>query len=195
MFYRPQDGHGLPHNPFNAIVAPRPIAWISTRDSAGRDNLAPYSFFNAVAYEPPQLMFSSTGRKDSVSAIEETGVFAVNVVSYDQRDLMNATSQTHPRGVDEFTQAGIERAECQTIDCPRVALAPATLECRLSEVIVLKGRENLMVLGEVTGVHMRDDCVIDGRFDLNLARPLARLGYRDYAQLGPLFELLRPGQK
>ena len=116
MFYRPEDGHGLPHNPFSAIIAPRPIGWISSRGPEG-DNLAPYSFFNAVAYEPPQVMFASTGVKDSLVNIRESGVFAVNIVAYAQRDEMNRTSASVAHGVDEFAYAGIDKAECASINC------------------------------------------------------------------------------
>ena len=191
MFYEPKNGHGLPHNPFSAIVSPRPIGWISTRGPSG-DNLAPYSFFNAVAYTPPQVMFASTGRKDSLANIEATGCFAVNIVEYSARFDMNATSKSFALGTDEFAEAKIEKAECVSIDCPRVAGAPATLECRLTEVIVLKGDNNLMVLGEVTGVHMRDDCMEDGRFQARLYQPLARGGYKDYAVVQDVFEMIRP---
>ncbi len=200
MFYRPGvESHGLPHNPFNAIVTPRPIGWISSRDGEGRDNLAPYSFFNAVAYTPPQVMFASTGAKpdrgdtkDSVANIRETGVFCVNIVPYALRDAMNATSGTHPRARDEFALAGLEKAACETIPCARVAAAPANLECRLTEIVTLRGAANFLVLGEVTGVHMRDDCLRDGRFDVTAYQPLARLGYRDYTHVTALFELKRP---
>ncbi len=201
MFYRPEDGHGLPHNPFNAIVTPRPIGWISTRDSDGQDNLAPYSFFNAVAYVPPQVMFASTSvkedrgdTKDSVSNIRDTGVFCVNIVEYAMRDAMNRTSGAWPRTVDEFTDAKIERADCQTIACSRVALAPASLECTLTQIVPLPGEANFLVLGEVKGVHMRDDCMIDGQFDVTRYEPLARLGYRDYTRVRDLFSLTRPGE-
>jgi flavin reductase (DIM6/NTAB) family NADH-FMN oxidoreductase RutF len=199
MFYRPSEGHGLPHNPFNAIVTPRPIGWIATRGADGRDNLAPYSFFNAVAYTPPQVMFASTGvkpdregTKDSVSQIRETGVFAVNVVGFAMRDAMNVTSGTWDRGTDEFTKAGLAKAPCDTIDCPRVAQAPATLECRMTQIVTLQGDANFAVFGEVTGVHMRDDCLVDGRFDVTRFQPLARLGYRDYSVVRDLFSLSRP---
>lgn len=194
MFYRPAEGHGLPHNPFNAIVAPRPIGWISTRSPAG-DNLAPYSFFNAVAYVPPQVMFASTGQKDSVRAIEESGVFAVNLVSAALTMAMNATSAALPRGTDEFAVAGLTKAECETIPCPRVAESPATLECRMTQILRLAGKDNFLILGEVTGVHLRDDCLRDGRYDLRLVRPLARCGYKDYAVVEELFSLARPGEK
>jgi len=195
MFYRPEDGHGLPHNPFNAIVSPRPIGWISSRSAGGTANLAPYSFFNAVAYVPPQVMYSSTGIKDSVRNIEGTGVFCVNVVEYAMRDKMNATSASLPEGVDEFDHAGVEKAPCETIDCDRVAGAPASLECRKTQLVPLLGGTNVLVLGEVTGIHIRDDCLRDGRFDVTTFNPLARLGYRDYAVVRELFSLKRPDDK
>ena len=199
MFYRPEDGHGLPHNPFNAVVAPRPIGWISTRGADGADNLAPYSFFNAVAYVPPQVMFASTsakpdreGTKDSVANIRDTGVFCVNVVGHDARDAMNQSSGPWPREVDEFALAEVARAECATIPCARVADAPASLECRLTEIVKLRGEANFLVLGEVVGVHLRDDCLVEGRFDVTRFRPLARLGYMDYTTVESVFELRRP---
>ena len=192
MFYRPTDGHGLPHNPFNAIVSPRPIGWIATRGAAG-DNLAPYSFFNAVAYEPPQVIFASNGTKDSVTAARESGVFAASIVSEAMMRAMSETSAALPRGVDEFLATGVAKAECVTIPCPRVADAPATLECRVLQVITLPGPDNLLVLGEVTGVHLRDDCLRGGRFDVTAFHPVARLGYRDYTVVRDLFEMKRPG--
>lgn len=193
MFYRPEDGHGLPHNPFTAIVSPRPIGWISTTGSAG-DNLAPYSFFNAVAYVPPQIMFASTGIKDTVLNIRETGVFAVNIVAEDMLGQMNQTSAALPRDLDEFQEAGLGKVACSTIACPRVLNAPATLECRLTQEIALKGKDNILILGEVTGVHLRDDCLVDGRFDVLTYKPMARLGYRNYAVVRDMFELARPDE-
>ena len=199
MFYRPQDGHPLPHNPFNAIVTPRPIGWISTRDADGNDNLAPYSFFNGVAYTPPQVMFASTGTKadvdgtkDSMANIRETGVFCVNIVEYAMRDAMNASSATLPHGADEFGHAGIEKADCDQISCARVALAPASLKCRMTQMVKIEGENNFAVFGEVVGVHMRDDCIKDGRFDVTTYQPLSRLGYRDYARVTDVFEIIRP---
>lgn len=201
MFYQPKDGHGLPHNPFNAIVTPRPIGWIGSRGADGRDNLAPYSFFNAVAYVPPQVMFASTDPKpdrargkDSVANIEETGVFSVNIVEAAMLETMNVTSGSYGREVDEFERAGIERAECTMIACARVASAPAVLECRLSQVLTLPGAANLVVFGEVVGVHLRDDCVVNGRFDVLTFQPLARLGYRDYTVVREVIRLKRPGE-
>jgi flavin reductase (DIM6/NTAB) family NADH-FMN oxidoreductase RutF len=157
MFYRPEDGHGLPHNPFNAIVTPRPIGWISTRAADGSENLAPYSFFNAVAYVPPQVMFASTSAKedrgdtkDSVANIRETGVFCVNIVEYAMKDVMNQTSGPWPKETDEFDLAGIERAPCETILCSRVVLAPANLECRMTQIVKIEGEANFVVFGEVS---------------------------------------------
>jgi len=192
MFYRPEDGHGLPHNPFSAIISPRPIGWISSRSVAGVDNLAPYSFFNGVAYTPPQVMFASTGSKDSLGNIRETGEFCVNIVAQDMTEAMNISSESYGPEVDEFDAAGLDKADCVSIACARVANAPATLECRLRHVHRLEGANNFVVFGEVTGVHLREDCVIDGRFDVTRYRPLARLGYRDYTVVKDVFELTRP---
>ena len=198
MFYRPENGHGLPHNPFNAIIAPRPIGWISTRGSDG-DNLAPYSFFNAVAYSPPQVMFASTAAKadrpdmkDSLAHIVESGVFCVNIASAAMKQQMSDSSATLPAGISEFEAAGIASAECDTINCPRVADAPASLECRMTQVQRLAGQANWLVLGVVTGVHLRDDCIREGRFDLSRDGWLARMGYRDYVAVHEVFELERP---
>ena len=199
MFYRPEDGHGLPHNPFNALITPRPIAWISSRDGEGRDNLAPYSFFNGTAYVPPQIMFASTGAKadggdskDSLNNIRETGVFCVNIVELAAKDAMNASSATLPHEVDEFAHAGVEKAECETIPCARVLNAPGSLECRMTQIITQEGESNFVVLGAVTGIHMRDDCVVDGKFEATRYVPLARMGYREYAAVKEVFELARP---
>ncbi len=201
MFYRPEDGHGLPHNPFNAIVSPRPIGWISTRGTDGTENLAPYSFFNAVAYVPPQVMFASTSGKpdrdkgkDSVANILASEVFCVNIVEYAARDVMNVSSGPYPKETDEFDVADIERVECTTIACSRVANAPASLECKLTRVVELPGEANITVFGEVTGVHMRDDCLTDGMFDVTKFQPLARLGYKDYTFVKDVFSLTRPGE-
>lgn len=201
MYYRPADGHGLPHNPFNAIVTPRPIGWISTRAADGSENLAPYSFFNAVAYVPPQVMFASTSAKedrgdtkDSVANIRETGVFCVNIVEYAARDVMNRTSGMWPKETDEFADAGIKRADCTEIACSRVAHAPANLECKLTQIVELEGVSNFAVFGEVVGIHMRDDCMVDGVFDVTRFNPLTRLGYRDYSVIREVFSLKRPGE-
>ena len=203
MFYRPGiDAHGLPHNPFKAMVAPRPIGWISTRGADGRVNLAPYSFFNALADDPPMVMFSNTGAKpdrdgvkDSVANIRETGEFATNVVGLAQRDAMNASSGAYEAGVDEFALAGLEKAPCKLIAPPRVRGAPGAFECKLWKIIELPGRANVMVIGEVVGIHIDEACLTDGIFDLAKVRPLARLGYRDYSAVTEIFALNRPGQR
>lgn len=194
MFYRPAEGHGLPHNPFNAIVTPRPIGWISTRGPQG-DNLAPYSFFNAAAYTPPQVTFASTGLKDSVTNIRATGVFAVNIVEAAMLHPMSETSAELPAEVDEFAHAGVAKAECTTIPCPRVDGAPATLECELIDIVTLRGRHNYLILGEVVGIHLRDDCLRGGRFDVTAFHPLARLGYRDYTAVRDVITLKRPDER
>ncbi|MTH65121.1 flavin reductase family protein [Paracoccus shanxieyensis] len=197
MFYRPETGHGLPHNPLNALVAPRPIGWVSSRGAMG-DNLAPYSFFNLTAYVPPQLMFSSTaskpdrpGTKDSVAQIAESRVFCINIADGAMREQVNASSAALPAGSSEFEAVGIEMAECETIDCPRVAHAAASLECRMTRVVRLAGEANIMVMGVVTGIHIRPDCLVDGRF-VPASGYLSRLGYKDYAITTDTFEMERP---
>jgi flavin reductase (DIM6/NTAB) family NADH-FMN oxidoreductase RutF len=199
MFYRPENGHGLPHNPFKAVVSPRPIAWISTRGANGADNLAPYSFFNAVADDPPQVMFASSGAKpdrdgtkDTLAQIRETGVFCINIVSHALMDAMNTTSGTWQAGVDEFAVAGLDKADCTTIPCPRVAAAPASLECRMTQMVPMLGNHNTVIFAEVTGIHLSDDCIVDGRFDVTRYQPVARLGYHDYAVVREVFGLARP---
>ncbi|WP_083100895.1 flavin reductase family protein [Pseudophaeobacter leonis] len=199
MFYRPEDGHGLPHNPFNALITPRPIGWISSRAADGSSNLAPYSFFNGVAYTPPQVMFASTGSKDdqpgtkdSLANIEATGVFCVNIVAFEMRDAMNASSELLPKEVDEFEHAGLTPVECDTINCARIDGAPAALECKLTQIVTLPGAANRVAFGEVTGIHLRDDCLRDGIFDVTTFQPLARMGYRDYTVVRDVFSLARP---
>jgi flavin reductase (DIM6/NTAB) family NADH-FMN oxidoreductase RutF len=199
MFYRPEDGHGLPHNPFNALIAPRPIAWISTQNAAGAPNLAPYSFFNGVAYTPPQVMFASTGAKpdqentkDTLANIRETGVFCINLVEYSMRDAMNTTTEGFDKNTDEFAAAGLMPTACTTIPCPRLVGAPASLECQMTQIVELEGDANFLTVGRVTGIHMRDDCIIDGKFDVAAIRLLSRLGYRDYSTVESVFTLARP---
>ena len=200
MFYRPEDGHGLPHNPFNALITPRPIGWISSRAADGTNNLAPYSFFNGVAYEPPQVMFATTsgkpdqpsGTKDSLSNIAETGVFCVNVVAFEMREAMNASSAALPKEVDEFEHAGLTPVDCETINCARIDGVPAALECRLTQIVTLPGESNRIAFGEVIGIHLRDDCLVEGVFDVTRFQPLARMGYRDYSVVQEVFSLARP---
>ena len=198
MFYHPMSGdHGLPFDPFKAIVAPRPIGWISSLDGQGRPNLAPYSFFNAVSARPHIVMFASAGEKDSVTNVEATGDFVCNLVTWDLREAINETSATLPRGVSEFSAAGLEMAPSRTVKAPRVAAAVAALECKhlKSERIVdLTGQwsGSIIVFGEVTGVYIDDKYIRDGRFDMSDVRTIARCGYRDYAVVDELFEMARP---
>lgn len=197
-FYRPEDGHGLPHDPFKAIVAPRMIGWISSRDAAGRVNLAPYSFFGAFAGNPPVIGFSSEGYKDTVRNIEATGEFAWNMASLSLAEKMNVTSASVPSDVDEFVLAGLTPAPGRSIAAPHVAESPAALECKVLQVIRLTALDgspmpNWLVLGQVVGVHIRGEFLKEGMFDTFLAQPVMRAGYRaDYAQTGDKFEMIRP---
>ena len=199
MFFRPGvDDHGLPHNPLKAIVSPRPIAWVSSLDQAGRANLAPYSFFNAFSDDPMIVAFGAGNapqdvtKKDSEANIIETGEFVVNIVSADLSQAMNVSSQHYPADTDEFEAAGLKKAPGQTVSVPRVAAAPAALECKLWKVLDLPGGAYRMVMGEVTGVYCDDAMIRDGRYDVTLARHLARLGYRDYVEVEEVIQLARP---
>jgi flavin reductase (DIM6/NTAB) family NADH-FMN oxidoreductase RutF len=197
-FYEPSKGHGLTHNPFKAIIAPRPIGWISTRDREGRINLAPYSYFNAFCDDPPIIGFSSYGRKDSLSNAEQTGEFVFNLATRPLAEAMNLTSAAVAHGVDELAMAGLTAAPCRLVSAPRVAESPAALECKLIRVIPvtdLEGKEtnNFLVMGQVVGVHLDPACLKDGLFDLTLAQTIARCGYlADYAQVEHLFQMTRP---
>ena len=197
-FYEPSKGHGLPHSPFKAIVAPRPIGWISTRDGQGRVNLAPYSFFNAFSEEPPIVGFSSYGRKDSLRNAEETGEFVANLATRPLAEAVNLSSIAVAPGVDELAMAGLTAAPCRLVAAPRVAESPAALECRLIRVIPIPGLDgndtnNFLVLGQVVGVHLDPACLKEGLFDITAARTIARCGYRgDYAEVERLFEMTRP---
>ncbi|QKV17780.1 flavin reductase family protein [Oricola thermophila] len=196
MFFEPASGHGLPHNPFKAIVAPRPIGWISTRDRDGVANLAPYSFFNAVSDTPPVVMFSSGGRKDSIQIAERTGEFVCNFVGEKLVAAMNQTSFAYGRGVSEFGASGLAEAGCRIVKAPRVADAPASLECVVTEIRAVRGRDgetgNLMCFGEVVGVHIDDAMLTDGLFDLAKAKPVTRLGYLDYGLDPQIVSIARP---
>jgi flavin reductase (DIM6/NTAB) family NADH-FMN oxidoreductase RutF len=203
MFYRPGiDAHGLPHNPFKALIAPRPIGWIATRDAQGRANLAPYSFFNAISDRPPMLMYCNTARKvpsgepkDTLANIRAAGEFVHHVVPRAMADAMNICSGHYSADVDEFDLAGLEKAPCEIVSVPRIANAPAALECRLWKIIDLPGEGDFMVLGEVVGIHLDEAILRDGRVDVTIFQPLSRLGYRDYAAVEQVFPLNRPGQK
>lgn len=197
MFYEPSKGHGLLHNPFKAIVAPRPIGWIGTKSAKGAINLAPYSFFNAICDTPPMVMFSSSGVKDSLAFIEETGEFTANLVSDHLKEQMNASSINAPRGVDEFDHSGLTAATCKLIAAPRVKEAYASLECVLVEIKRLRDRQaqptnNYMVIGEVVGVHIDEKILTNGMIDIVKAKPVSRLGYMDYATTERVYQMARP---
>lgn len=202
MFYETDQPHGLRANPLNAIVVPRPIGWISSVDGHGRANLAPYSFFNAVAYRPPQVMFSATGAheqgglKDSIANIRATGEFVVNLATWSLREAMNASSVPAPAEVDEFEQAGLGRAPSRLVRPPRVAASPVHLECVLSQIVELEApapeKPNTMVIGRVVGIHIEDAVIRDGLVDIALLDPIARLGYDQYARVRGSFAMTRP---
>jgi flavin reductase (DIM6/NTAB) family NADH-FMN oxidoreductase RutF len=197
MFYEPRLGHGLPHDPFKAIVAPRPIGWISTLDPQGRANLAPYSFFNAVHSRPPMLMFTSETMKHSAANAIATGEFVFNLVPRALFEAMNVTSGAQAEGESEFVAAGLAEAACRVVRAPRVAASPASLECRVVSSMQLQdvdgaALEGWIIIGQVVGVHIDEAYLRDGRFDTAAVQPVARCGYRDYAAVDTMFEALRP---
>jgi len=201
LFYQTDKrDHGLPHDPFKAIVAPRPIGWISSISLTGKPNLAPYSFFNGVSTTPDMVAFASSGWKDSAVNIRDTGEFACNYVSQNLGDAMNITSAAADRNVNEFELAGLEMAECRLIKPPRVKIAVACLECRLTQIVdlninVTHPGDYLLIVGEVVGVHMDDNYIVDGIFDVSQAKPITRMGYHDYGALGEVFQITRPNGK
>ncbi|MFB2566459.1 flavin reductase family protein [Rhizobium sp. IMFF44] len=198
MFYKTDTNrHGLAHDPFKAIVAPRPIGWIGSKGRDGSLNLSPYSFFNAVSDRPKLVMFSSAGRKDSVRNVEETGVFTANLVSRHIVEKMNHSSIAVPYGINEFELAGLTAKPGELVDAPYVAEAFAVLECWVTEILQPKGldgeaSENIMVIGQVVGIHIDETIIRDGRLDMALARPVARMGYMDYTESSDVFEMIRP---
>ena len=199
-FYEPRNGHGLKHDPFNAIVAPRPIGWISSRGAGGNVNLAPYSFFNAFCYKPPIIGFSSTSRKDSVQNIEETGEFVWNLATMNLAKQMNSTAAHVARSVSEFEIAGLTPEPCRMVNVPRVAESPVSFECKLCEVIQLKGADGTraeawLTLGEVVAIHIDKTMIKDGVYQTALAQPIVRAGRKgDYFVIreDAIFEMTRP---
>ena len=199
-FYEPARGHGLPHDPFNAMVGPRPIGWISSRDAGGRLNLAPYSFFNAFNYTPPIVGFASIGAKDTLRNIRETREFGWNLVTRPLAERMNASCAAVPPEVDEFELAGVTPVASRTIAVPRVAESPVSFECRLTQIVQLQGVdetpvETWLVLGEVVGVHIARTLLKDGVYDTAAAEPILRAGGpADYFTVTPdnLLRMFRP---
>jgi len=197
-FYDPAKGHGLKHDPFKAIVAPRVIGWISTRAPDGRLNLAPYSFFGAFASFPANIGFCSEGYKDSIRNIEATGEFAWNLATKPLAEQMNRTSAPVGPEVDEFQLSGLTPAAGRNIAAPHVAETPAALECKLLQIVrlhTLDGTpmDNYLALGQVVGVHIQKAFLKDGLFDTHAAQPIMRAGYRaDYAEIDAMFQMFRP---
>jgi flavin reductase (DIM6/NTAB) family NADH-FMN oxidoreductase RutF len=199
-YYEPRNGHGLPHDPFNAIVGPRPIGWISTRSKAGVNNLAPYSFFNAFNYIPPIVGFCSIGHKDSVRNVQESGEFAWNLVTRPLAEAMNQSCAAVPPEVSEFDLAGLTPVASRLIAAPRVQESPVSFECRVTQIVQLQGADGVqvpswLVLGEVVAVHIAQHLLVDGIYDTAAAQPVMRGGGpADYFSIAPeqLFRMYRP---
>lgn len=199
MFYEPEtrDRNLLPHDPFKAIVAPRPVGWISTVDKNGAVNLSPYSFFNGFHSRPNIVAFGSEGIKDAAAFALETKEFVFNLATFALREHMNATSAPLPRGQSEFAIAGLTPVPSQIVKAPRVKESPVALECVVTDAVQLKGRNGqplngIVIFGEVVGVYIDDAFIKDGRFDTAGAQPIARCGYADYAVVTELFSIERP---
>lgn len=199
-YYRPAEGTGLPHDPFNAVIGPRPIGWISTRDADGARNLAPYSFFNGFNYRPPIIGFASVGWKDSVANIEATGEFVWNLATRELASAMNETSATLARTEDEFVRGGLTPVDSTLIGAPRVLESPVNFECRLTQLIQLEDIEGnsvdtWMVLGQVVAAHIDREWLVDGVYDTAGPRPILRAGGpANYSEIGPetVFKMTRP---
>jgi flavin reductase (DIM6/NTAB) family NADH-FMN oxidoreductase RutF len=199
MFYEVAQGHGLPYDPFKALVAPRPIGWITAMSARGEINLSPYSFFNAVSDRPNMVCFSSQGRKDALAFVEETREFVCSLATFDLRDQMNATSAPLPRGENEMAHAGLTPAPSRLVKPPRVAEAPAALECKWLQTVPLTPLEGgearyFLVIGQVVGIHIEDRFLVDGLVDTAAMQPIARAGYHDYFVSTPetKFSIRRP---
>jgi flavin reductase (DIM6/NTAB) family NADH-FMN oxidoreductase RutF len=197
MFYDAvRNHHGLAVDPFKALVAPRPVAWVSSLSQSGVANLAPYSFFNAFSERPHYLAFGSSGRKDSLRNIEATHEFAVNLVTHDLREAMNASSAVVAPQVSEFSLAGVTAVPCRIIGAPRVAESPVTFECRHHQTVALPGddgaAENFLVIGRVLGIHIDDRFIENGRVNTARLRLVARLGYSEYATIESSWAMRRP---
>jgi flavin reductase (DIM6/NTAB) family NADH-FMN oxidoreductase RutF len=202
MYYEVQKGQPIPYNPMYTCVVPRPIGWISTIDSRGAANIAPYSFFNSVSVDPPMIMFcpcgfhKDGGAKDSAVNAEETGEFVYNMANWDMRDAMNLSSASLARNEDEFEHAGLIKASSNIVKAPRLEQSPVSFECKTWKIIDLPPAKNqsrnIIVIGEVVGVHIQDKYVVNGRIDVELMKPIARLGYKDYCVVENTFSIERP---
>ena len=199
MFYEhdKRDYSKLRHDPFKAIVAPRPIGWITSISAKGEINLAPYSYFNGVSSKPNLLMFASEGRKDSVANIEETREFVCNLATYDLREVMNATSAPLPHGINEMIRAGLEPAPSRLVKPPRVKASPCALECKLIKIVAMETADGKpvdchVVFGQVVGVYIDDRFIVDGLLNTAAMKPIARCGYDQYSVVESVFSMTRP---
>lgn len=196
-----RNDHGLPFSPFSACIVPRPIGWISTVSTDGVANLAPFSFFNGVGYNPPTVVVcpngphAEGGEKDTPVNIAATGEFVVNIATYALRDRLNVTAQSHARAVDEFETAGLTKAPSKVVRAPRVAESPINLECRLIQEVLLPSTTDhplRAIFGEVVHVHIADEIIVDGKVSIERLDPLARLGYQEYCRIGERFTMPLP---
>ena len=198
MFYGTEENnHGHQYDPFKAVVAPRPIGWISSISPEGVVNLAPYSFFNAMSDNPYYVVFGSGGRKDSITNIEKTGEFVCNMATWELREQVNQTSAAVEAGIDEFELAGLEKAASTLVKPPRVAASPVGLECKYVKTVDLPGHDNAaggyaIVVGRVLGVYIDDRFIADGRVNTVAMQPIMRMGYSEYTVLKEAFRMRRP---
>ena len=202
MFYETKEHHGLKHNPFKSLIVPRPIGWVSTQDRRGIVNLAPYSFFNGVCSDPPTVMFASEGThiegdfKDSATNVRETGEFVCNLATWELREAMNATSAHVARSVNEFELAGLTPVPSRLVGPPRVKESPVHLECTHLQTVELPSndpeRPTLVTFGRVVGIHIDESIISDGMIDMDVFKPIARLGYMDYTVVDNVFTMQRP---
>ena len=202
MFYKTSEAHGLPHDPFKSCIAPRPIAWVTSLSPSGQLNLAPFSFFNGIASDPPMIMISFTGyhqhggEKDTLYNIKATREFVINIVPLELKDLMNATQAPVAHDVDEMEMAGLTPTPATLVDPPRVAEVPIHLECVFIREVELpcslEDSINTMIIAEVAGIHIDDEVLTDGLVDLNKIKPIARLGYQQYTVVDNIFQMTRP---
>jgi len=200
LFYEPKNGYPFDENPFAALVFPRPIGWISTLSKNGIANLAPYSFFNAIAYEPPQVMFSATGfhsqggLKDSIANVLSTNEFVVNLATKKLKTQVNQTSIDAPHGIDEFNVFNLKKRKSRIVEPPSIAESPVNLECQLFKKIDLKTKvknQNIMIIGEVVGIHIDDKFIKKGRIDSLAMRAISRMGYAEYSEIYSKFFMER----
>lgn len=202
MFYKTDEPHGLKHNPFKSLVVPRPIGWVSSVDATGVVNLAPYSFFNAVASDPPTVMFAANGthveggHKDTLRNVENTKEFVCSIATWEIRDEMNLSSASVARSVDEFALAGLTPEPSKLVAPPRVAESPVHLECVYLQTVELPSTnadsQNMVVFGQVIGIHIDERIIKDGMIDTGAMKPIARLGYFEYARVDEVFSMKRP---